>query len=366
MIFERPGHKGASVKSVVEQIADAVLYEGYMLYPYRPSSLKNRQRWNFGICPRVYSEAQHGNELWRSRTEILALGPGSSAIRIKLRFLHPVCREVAQLSHPVSKIQECSSSDFHIVQSLKIGDRLYQAWQEAVEQEVNVPELILDSCQEVPSAFPFHFPFSRTTEPIPDEDGRIIAALIRTQQQLDGYIEVNAECIRGSLFRVRVELSNLTHVADGASLARAEAMMHSLASSHLILSIDGGEFISLLDPPDEMTAAASECQSIGAYPVLAGEEGLRTTMLASPVILYDYPKIALESAGDLFDGTEIDEILTLRIMALTDEEKSEMRQSDERARRILDRIEADPEHLAKLHGTVRNISPAQNEQQDLP
>jgi hypothetical protein len=33
----------------VEQIAKAVLYEGYMLYPYRPSSVKNRQRWNFGL-----------------------------------------------------------------------------------------------------------------------------------------------------------------------------------------------------------------------------------------------------------------------------------------------------------------------------
>ena len=44
---------------LVERIVAAVLYEGYMLYPYRPSSVKNQQRWTFGgIYPRAYSEAQ--------------------------------------------------------------------------------------------------------------------------------------------------------------------------------------------------------------------------------------------------------------------------------------------------------------------
>ena len=34
--------------SPVESVVQALLYEGYMLYPYRPSSVKNRQRWTFG------------------------------------------------------------------------------------------------------------------------------------------------------------------------------------------------------------------------------------------------------------------------------------------------------------------------------
>jgi hypothetical protein len=42
-----------------EKIAAAILYEGYILYPYRPTAIKNRQRWNFGtLYPRVYAEAQ--------------------------------------------------------------------------------------------------------------------------------------------------------------------------------------------------------------------------------------------------------------------------------------------------------------------
>jgi hydrogenase maturation protease len=97
---------------------------------------------------------------------------------------------------------------------------------------------------------------------------------------------------------------------------------------------------------------------------MAGEEGARDCMLSSPIILYDYPQIAPESAGDLFDGTEIDEILTLRIMTLTDEEKREMRGVDERARRILERTETLPlEGLMKLHGAMRSPRPAREDEQ---
>jgi hydrogenase maturation protease len=82
-------------------------------------------------------------------------------------------------------------------------------------------------------------------------------------------------------------------------------------------------------------------------------------MLSSPIILYDYPQIAPESPGDLFDGAEIDEILSLRIMTLTDEEKREMRQSDERARQILERTETMPDQQwMKLHGALRGLSSA--------
>ena len=81
-------------------------------------------------------------------------------------------------------------------------------------------------------------------------------------------------------------------------------------------------------------------------------------MISSPIILYDYPKIAPESPGDLFDAAEIDEILTLRIMSMTDEEKHEMRHVDEQARRILERTEALPEeHLLKMHGALRDLRP---------
>ena len=120
--------------------------------------------------------------------------------------------------------------------------------------------------------------------------------------------------------------------------------------------------MSLLDPPPEFQDFAGRCRNVGAWPVLVGERGQGDTLLASPIILYDYPQIAPESAGDLFDGTEIDEILSLRIMTLTDEEKREIRQSDERARQVLERTEAMPvEQFMKLHGAVRGLRPLKGE-----
>jgi len=43
---------------------------------------------------------------------------------------------------------------------------------------------------------------------------------------------------------------------------------------------------------------------------------------------------------------------------MTDEEKEQMRQGDERAREILERTEAlTPEQFMKLHGTIRSMRP---------
>jgi len=136
-----------------------------------------------------------------------------------------------------------------------------------------------------------------------------------------------------------------------------------MASTHTILSVRDGEFVSMIDPPAELSEIAVGCINTGTWPVLVGEEGARDCMLSSPIILYDYPQVAPESAGDLFDSTEIDEILTLRIMTLTDEEKRDMRQVDERARRILERTESlPPEHFMKMHGTVRSLRPVEEKE----
>ena len=140
--------------------------------------------------------------------------------------------------------------------------------------------------------------------------------------------------------------------------------MQSLLSAHTILTIDSGEFVSLLDPPSALEEIVSGCNNIGTWPVLAGDEGERDGMLSSPIILYDYPQIAPESPGNLFDGTEIDEILALRILTLTEGEKQEMRGADERARQILERTESMPaEHFMKLHGVLRGLRRADEEQQ---
>ena len=110
--------------------------------------------------------------------------------------------------------------------------------------------------------------------------------------------------------------------------------MQSLAATHAVLVVQRGKFVSLTDPPEIFREATAACRNIGVWPVLVGRPGEQDTMLASPIILYDYPQIAPESPGDLFDGTEIDEILTFRIMTLTEEEKAMAAATDDRTRRL--------------------------------
>jgi hydrogenase maturation protease len=169
-------------------------------------------------------------------------------------------------------------------------------------------------------------------------------------------VDISARQVGDGLFTTRVLVRNVVYVEG--DLCRDEALMHSLVSAHLVLGVQRGEFVSLLEPPAELQELAAQCQNVGVWPVLVGEQGQRDSLLASPIILYDYPQIAPESAGDLFDGTEIDEILSLRIMTLTDEEKNEIRQSDDRARQILERTDAMPaEQFMKLHGAMRGMRP---------
>ena len=323
--------------SRVEQIAKAVLYEGYMLYPYRPSSVKNQQRWNFGVLyPHAYSEFQGGEEPFSMRTECLVCGMEDAVIEVRLRFLHLQIRSTV---HAAEVSPESTP----------------QGWQEAVEREVSVRECKVEElCRD---SLTHQFAFASRTDIGRESDDAHFESVVRRQSAVEGRIKITAERLLDNLFKVTVCIRNLTPLENRAA-SRDHALLHSLVSTHTILGVKSGEFVSLLEPAPEFQKFTAGCQNVGVWPVLVGEAGQRDTLLASPIILYDYPQIAPESAGDLFDGTEIDEILSLRIMTLTDEEKREIRQSDKRAREILERTEAMPaEQFMKLHGAVRGLRP---------
>jgi len=353
---------------LVEQIADAVLYEGYILYPYRPSSVKNRQRWTFGgVAPRAYCEAQvaGASDTWSQRTECLVEGGDDTAIEVKLRFLHLLAREVGELAHPLPALTNGAEPPSRSVEALTVGGRTYRTWQEAVEREVVTPALRVDELTTRPHRCPFAFPAGRTWEPLRAGAGEVVGVIVRRQAPLAGALEVAAEAVTAGegerLLKVTVRVTNETPFTPDALAdrgARDAALLHSFVSTHTVLGVRGGAFVSLLDPPTRLAALAAGCANAGTWPVLVGEEGQRDTILSSPIILYDYPEIAPESPGDLFDGTEIDEILTLRILALTDDEKDEMRQIDERARALLERTEnLSGDDLLRLHGAMRSIRP---------
>ena len=193
---------------------------------------------------------------------------------------------------------------------------------------------------------PIAVPAGRAEERLGDD-----GTLVRSWEGLRGTVRVSAEPAAGGVLRVTVRIENHTPWPGGP---REAALRRALCSTHTVLRVRGGSFVSLTDPPPALRAAAEACGNVGTWPVLVGEEGERHTLLSSPIILSDHPRIAPESPGDLFDGGEIDQLLILNILSLTNAEKAEMRASDPRAREILDRTEAlSPEELMNLHGAIR-------------
>ncbi len=201
---------------------------------------------------------------------------------------------------------------------------------------------------------PIEFPAARTVEHSANAPG---TEIIREQQAISGSFILSAGQVDTNLFKLIVEIENTTPETGTVTSRRDAILFQSFVSTHTILQVHQGAFVSLLEPPEAWQAFVKECQNIRTWPILVGNAGERNTMLSSPIILYDYPQIAPESPGPLFDGGEIDEILSLRILTLSDEEKEQMRQ-DERTREILERTEAlTPAQFMKMHGTIRDLRP---------
>jgi hypothetical protein len=301
-------------------VGSALLYEGYALYPYRASSLKNRKRFDFGVLvPRGCAGAE--GDTSSMRTECLVRTPSETAsVDVTVRFLH-------------------------LVERAEAGEA---PWHEAVEREVTWEGVSLHEVSEAPASRAFSFDGSVETTGSSGSSRR-------RSEEVHGSLWAGVERDGPSFSRLSVEIRNETpEPAVSRPREREAILLASLVSTHTVLCVRGGEFVSLLDPPDDARGAAERCRNVGTWPVLVGDPWERDTVLSSPIILYDHPRIAPESAGDLFDATEIDEILTLRVLTLTDEEKRQVAGGDPRVRALLARVEGlDESALARLHGALR-------------
>jgi hypothetical protein len=344
---------------LARKVADAVLYEGYLLYPYRASAAKNQARWQFGVLmPRLWSE--HGpDEPWATQTECLLEPEEATTVRVLVRFLHVQAKTV--------EVVDVEAGTFHQADTLPVDGSELVPWDEAAELVVAV-EAPLARLLEGELTTPFERPGGRRVEPVHSAAGHLAGRTVRRRWPVLGSVKLSAERLEGpyGLVRLRLVLENATAWNDpGAD--RSVALRHSLVAAHSLIGIDQGVFLSLLDPPEWAKPAAEACQNLHTWPVLIGDEGRRDAMLSSPIILYDHPTIAPESPGDLFDATEIDEILTLRTMALTEDEKREARATDERAAAIIDRVDnMPPELLERLHGAVRYLKGVEGTEEEEP
>ena len=337
---------------LARKVADCVLFEGYVLYPYRASARKNQVRWQFGVLvPPAYRD-QDTSEWSDQQTECL-LEPGSATgsdpvVQIKVRFLQVQAKTVEEV------VPGSEPPEFRPVASLDVDGSTLSTWDEGVVREVDATV----SLRELPVArvIPMRVLGGQEVEEVRDAAGRLIGRTVRQRWPLTAVIRVAGTPLEGpyGVVRLRVHLENTTEWREPTS-RREDAVRRSLVGTHTLLGVTDTAFISLLDPPEWARPAAESCQNERTWPVLVGEES-REVMLSSPITLYDYPTVAPESPGDMFDATEIDEILTLRTAALTDAEKREARGTDERAAAIIDRVDGmPPEILERLHGTVRYL-----------
>ncbi|EST37355.1 hypothetical protein N566_13390 [Streptomycetaceae bacterium MP113-05] len=339
-------------------VADAILYEGYLLYPYRRSSGKNRVRWQFGLlAPRAWIEADGpvtpvlagSAESWRQQTECLCEATEDAVVHVRVRHLQLQQRHVER-REPDGTLTP--------VEQLEAGDETYFPFDEAVPREraliVPLADLLAEGARG--RSFPVSSPGGEETEELPGGAGR----LVRRRLPVEATATVSAEHLDGThpAVRLRIGTEN-TGTAVGPRTPREEALRHSLIATHTLVGGQGLAFVSLTDPPAWAETSARACRNQHTFPVLAGEPGRTDLVLSSPIILPDHPQVAPESPGDLHDAGEIDEILSLRTMLLTDEEKREARATDPRAAEILDRVDAmPPEVLARLHGTIRSLRPS--------
>ena len=313
-------------------VADAVLYEGYLLYPYRANSRKNQSRWQFGVLgPQGAANTGIGEDDTLS-SQVLVRSNGVPSLSGVVRFL--------QLQHRGAE-RDVGGGRFEQVDELSTESTSWLSWDEAVEREIPIDRFLITS---LPRTLDISVPAGSDTEML--DGGR----LVRTRRALHGQLDISAER-DGQLLRLSMEVRNTAPPAAD----KDEAIAASLIGTHLLLEVAGGEFVSLLEPPDSAAAAVARCTQHRCFPVLAGRPGDHDLVLVSPIILYDHPEIAEQSKGALYDSTEIDEILTLRIMTMTDEEKAQARATDPLAAQIIDRCDSmSPEAMLDLHGVLRN------------
>jgi hypothetical protein len=272
----------------LELLLNTLLFEGYALYPYRDSAVKNRMRFTFGtLFPKTYAAAS--GEAFDLELQVPVVGPLAARLSLELAFL-----EVSN---------------------------------EVIERRLSLANASLAELRE------------ERTESI---HSGVLSGLAT--------VRVLAAASGASVLSLRVE-----NRSELDALQRETALSHAFAAAHVIVRACGAELVSLVDPAPGLAEVARGCLNRGVFPVLVGEPGARDCMIASPITMGDYPGLAPESPGELFDATEIDEILTLRVLTLSDDEQNELARADPRVRAMLDRVQSmTPADLALLHGAERS------------
>jgi len=295
-----PGKK-KDIDQTLQEITTSLLYEGYALYPYRTTALKNKTPIPFGVIyPEKYG-AQNKYSDSRMRTESLLIGNDETELIVTIKFLQ-----------------------------VHNSNNEWQAEErQVISRQVNIRDLLCNNID-------LFFKFSGQNDSL----------------EIEGHATIHLKKMNGwkDTFLLSVSIANTTPVPDNVS--GHKILEYAFVSTHTILECRNGEFISEQNPREEFRELVKGCHNLRTYPVLIDEEN--TTMLSSPIILYDHPKINNESKGELFDGTEMEEALWLHINALTESEKEQLSTVDEKIQSLLDTAkQITPTELIHLHDYLK-------------
>jgi hypothetical protein len=280
-------------------LADAVLFEGYVPYPYRSSAPKNRARWQFGaVAPRSWSAAG-GSDPSTFETCCLVTCEGPTRLEGKLRFLHLQRRRL-------ERREPAEPGGFVPVPHLEVDGALHVAWDEAEVREVDLVAPLASAADA--TVIRFACPGAGEVELLTDRRGAGVGRLRRESRRLEGNVQISVEELLAerSLHRVRIRIENESDWQDPGA-PRDQAMAGALLGTHLLLSAPGARFLSLVDPPAWAADAAASCLQHGLHPVLVEEGTGQDVVLAAPFILCDHPQVAPERQGD-FQADEVEEV----------------------------------------------------------
>jgi hypothetical protein len=197
----------------------------------------------------------------------------------------------------------------------------------------------------------------------------VLGRVVRERWPLTGTLALRCNAVQGadSLRMLHVRVENESDVVAGE---RSGALRTAFVSTHVLLAAHGARFVSVLDPIPAAAEATKTLKNRHVFPVLVGDkaadEQRAALMLSSPIILYDFPAVAPQTDADAFDGTEIDELLTLSVLSLPDAERDEARATDPRARAIIERAERfDVHDLGRVHaGALHRVQAPQRTETD--
>lgn len=301
----------------LDQIVNAVLYQDHILYPYRPSAARRRQpQFTPGrIYPDLYSVTQNGAEPCMIQTEGLLYSQCEHpTLNVRVRFLHPACREIQVPASIHSQIPFTGEPAYRVVPEIVVGDKLYQTWQEALEREINISPVSLQEGEQLSITHGFRISAWGEVENLGEGEEQGQAILVRRQEALEGRVEIAATPLAARCFRISVRIRNEAPVPANNFGDHDAVVMRTFAAAHAILHTEGAEFVSMTNPPDEFAQFVNACENLGAWPVLIGDEikSERHTMLSSPVLLADYPLVPVDNPEETLNATDLGELIELR------------------------------------------------------